>query len=287
MAVLLNGDGYQGITAQEDADLYAGLAGSGRLMLNVGRKMECEIVDNNTVRIYDGELISKGRRIHIDAGTWDDFTIPTGSQGATKYFTLGYRLYSDGGQQKCQAVLKTDTGSTTYTENDLRDGSSETYISVYRIKQEGLNLTDIEALYTSIEGLETILEQLTVISAGQDILWNGTVWPSDSQTASFSGRVSEQKNGIVLVWSRYVDGEGAKDDQFVCNFVPKKMVAQKEGKGHTFTLFANSFSNVSAKYVYISDNRLTGHANNTETGTGAIGLKYNNKYFCLRYVIGV
>lgn len=26
MAVLLNGDGYQGITAQEDADLYAGLA---------------------------------------------------------------------------------------------------------------------------------------------------------------------------------------------------------------------------------------------------------------------
>lgn len=287
MAVLLNGDGYQGITAQEDADLYAGLAGSGRLMLNVGRKMECEIVDNNTVRIYDGELISKGRRIHIDAGTWDDFTIPTGSQGATKYFTLGYRLYSDGGQQKCQAVLKTDNGSTTYTENDLRDGSSETYISVYRIKQEGLNLTDIEALYTSIEGLETILEQLTVISAGQNILWNGTVWPSDSQTASFSGRVSEQKNGIVLVWSRYVDGEGAKDDQFVCNFVPKKMVAQKEDKGHTFTLFANSFSNVSAKYVYISDNRLTGHANNTETGTGAIGLKYNNKYFCLRYVIGV
>ena len=287
MAVLLNGDGYQDITAQEDADLYAGLAGSGRLMLNVGRKMECEIVDNNTVRIYDGELISKGRRIHIDAGTWDDFTIPTGSQGTTKYFTLGYRLYSDGGQQKCQAVLKTDNGSATYTENDLRDGSSETYISVYRIKQEGLNLTDIEALYTSIEGLEKVLEQLTVLSASQSILWNGTVWPSDSQTASFSGRVSEQKNGIVLVWSRYVDGEGAKDDQLVCNFIPKKMVAQKEGKGYTFTLFANSFSNVSAKYVYISDNRLTGHANNTETGTGAIGLKYNNKYFCLRYVIGV
>ena len=287
MAVLLNGDGYQGITAQEDADLYTGLAGSGRLMLNVGRKMACEIVDNNTVRIYDGELISKGRRIHIDAGTWDDFTIPTGSQGEIKYFTLGYRLYNDGGKQKCQATLKTDSRSTIYTENDLRDGDSETYISVYRIKQEGLNLTDIEALYTSIEGLEKVLEQLTVLSASQSILWSGTVWPSDSQTASFSGRVSEQKNGIVLVWSRYVDGEGAKDDQLVCNFIPKKMVAQKEGKGYTFTLFANSFSNVSAKYVYISDNRLTGHTNNTETGTGAIGLKYNNKYFCLRYVIGV
>lgn len=287
MAVLLNGDGYQGITAQEDADLYAGLAGSGRLMLNVGRKMECEIIDNNTVRIYDGELISKGRRIHIDAGTWDDFMIPTGSQGEIKYFTLGYRLYNDGGQQKCEAVLKTDSNLPVYTEYDLRDGSAETYVSLYCIKQEGLNLTSITALYTNISSLEDAWKQLGILGAEQKILWSGTVWPSDSQTATLSGKVSEQKNGIVLVWSRYADGEGAKDDQFISCFVPKKLVAQKEGKGHTFTLFANSFSNVSSKYVYISDNRLTGHTNNTATGSGACSVKYNNKYFCLRYVIGV
>lgn len=125
------------------------------------------------------------------------------------------------------------------------------------------------------------------VTLKQNVLWSGTVWPTADQTATFSGKVSEQTNGIVLVWSRYVDGEGAKDDQFVSCFVPKKLVAQKEGKGHTFTLFANSFSNVSSKYVYISNNRLTGHVNNTETGTGTIGLKYNNKYFALRYVIGV
>ena len=287
MAVLLNGDGYQGITAQEDADLYAGLAGSGRLMLNVGRKMECEIIDNNTVRIYDGELISKGRRIHIDAGTWDDFMIPTGSQGEIKYFTLGYRLYNDGGQQKCEAVLKTDSNLPVYTEYDLRDGSAETYVSLYCIKQEGLNLTSITALYTNISSLEVAWKQLGILGAEQKLLWSGTVWPSDSQTATFSGKVSDQKNGIVLVWSRYADGEGAKDDQFISCFVPKKLIAQKEGKGHTFTLFANSFSNISSKYVYISDNRLTGHTNNTATGSGACSIKYNNKYFCLRYVIGV
>ena len=279
MALLLNGDGYQGITAQEDADLYTGLAGSGRLMLNVGRKMECEIIDNNTVRIYDGELISKGRRIHIDAGTWDDFTIPTGSQGEIKYFTLGYRLYNDGGQQKCEAVLKTDSNLPVYTEHDLRDGSAETYVSLYCIKQEGLNLTNVTALYTNIASLEDAWKQLGILGVEQKILWSGTVWPSDSQTATFSGKVSEQKNGIVLVWSRYADGEGAKDDQFISCFVPKKLIAQKEGKGHTFTLFANSFSNVSSKYVYISDNRLTGHTNNTATGSGACSVKYNNKYF--------
>lgn len=285
MANLLNGDGYTGITAQEDADLYAGLAGSGRLMLNVGRKMECEIIDNNTVRIYDGELISKGRRIHIDAGTWDDFTIPTGSQGTVKYYTLGYRLYSDGGQQKCQAVLKTDNGSTVYTENDLRDGDLETYISVYRIKQEGLNLTDITALYTNVSSLEDAWKQLGILGAEQKVLWSGTSWPSDTQTVTFSGKISEQKTGIVLVWSRY--DSGAKDEQIVCSFIPKKIASMKDRKGFSFTLIPNSFSTAAVKYVYVSDTRLVGHANNTAAGTGACGLEYNNKYFCLRYVIGV
>ncbi len=285
MAILLNGDGYQGITAQEDADLYAGLAGSGRLVLNVGRKMECEIVDNNTVRIYDGELISKGRRIHIDAGTWDDFAIPTGSQGETRYHTLRYRLRNDGGKQVCVAEVDTSTNTAQTAEADLRDGASESVVSVYRIKQEGLNLTDITALYTNISGLEEVFKQLSILGAEQTVLWSGTIWPNDTQTATFSGKVSEQKNGIVLVWSRY--DSGAKDEQIICSFVPKKLVALKDNRGHSFVLMPNSFSTASVKYVYISDGRLTGHANNAEDGTGANGLKYNNKYFCLRYVIGV
>lgn len=285
MAVLLNGDGYQGITAQEDADLYAGLAGSGRLVLNVGRKMECEIIDNNTVRVYDGELISKGRRIHIDAGTWDDFTIPTGSQGEIKYFTLGYRLYNDGGQQKCEAVLKTDSNLPVYTEHDLRDGSAETYVSLYCIKQEGLNLTNVTALYTNIASLENAWKQLGILGAEQKVLWSGTSWPSDTQTVTFSGKISEQKTGIVLVWSRY--DSGAKDEQIVCSFIPKKIASMKDGKGFSFTLIPNSFSTAAVKYVYVSDTRLVGHADNTAAGTGACGLKYNNKYFCLRYVIGI
>ena len=285
MAVLLNGDGYQGITAQEDADLYAGLAGSGRLVLDVGRKMECEIIDNNTVRIYDGELVSKGRRIHIDAGTWDDFTIPTGSQGETKYHTLRYRLKNDGGKQVCVAEVDTSSNTAQTAEADLRDGASESVVSVYRIKQEGLNLTDITALYTDISSLEEAWKQLGILGAEQKILWSGTSWPSDTQTVTFSGKVSEQKNGIVLVWSRY--DSGAKDEQFVCEFIPKKLVDLKDGKGFSFTMIPNSFSTSCVKYVYISDGRLSGHANNTAAGSGACGLKYNNKYFCLRYVIGV
>lgn len=202
-----------------------------------------------------------------------------------KYFTLGYRLYNDGGQQKCEAVLKTDRNLPVYTEHDLRDGSAETYVSLYCIKQEGLNLTNVTALYTNIASLENAWKQLGILGAEQKVLWSGTSWPSDTQTVTFSGKISEQKTGIVLVWSRY--DSGAKDEQIVCSFIPKKIASMKDGKGFSFTLIPNSFSTAAVKYVYVSDTRLVGHADNTAAGTGACGLKYNNKYFCLRYVIGI
>ena len=47
------------------------------------------------------------------------------------------------------------------------------------------------------------------------------------------------------------------------------------------------FSTFAGKYLYINDTSITGHANNTATGTGACGIKYTNANYVLRYVIGV
>lgn len=121
----------------------------------------------------------------------------------------------------------------------------------------------------------------------QKVLWSGAIWPTDSQAAPLNERISEQRNGIVLVWARYVDGEGAKDEQLICSFVPKKIVETKGGRGHAFVLMPNSLSTASVKYVYVADQKLTGHANNATEGTGNNGIKYNNKYFALVQVIGV
>lgn len=205
MANLLNGDGYQGITAQEDADLYTGIIGSGRLVLNVGKKMAAEIVDNNTVRIYDGELVSKGRRIHIDAGTWDNFTIPTGSQGVTKYFTIGYRLYTnDAGSQVCEKVIKTDTSVVNYEEASLRDGSAEAYVAMYRVKQDGISLTGITSLYDAVLSAAEIQEKLS------DAGWITPTFDSNTSNPTAGTKIRyRKKNGIV-----YIQGTiGIKDLQ--------------------------------------------------------------------------
>lgn len=205
MAKLLNGDGYRGITAQEDADLYAGLIGNGRLLLNVGKKMAAKIVDNNTIRIYDGELVSKGRRIHIDAGTWDDFTIPTGSQGVTKYFTIGYRLYTNGaGSQVCEQAVKTDTSVVNYEEASLRNEAAEAYVAIYRVKQDGISLTGVTALY------DMVLSAAEVQAKVSDTGWlTPTFDPNTSNPTAGTKIRYRKKNGIV-----YVQGTiGIKDLQ--------------------------------------------------------------------------
>ena len=100
MAVLVNGDAFKPVTAQMDADFYTGLWGMDLSVMAVGGNMAATIVSATTVRIADGEAIIQGRRIHINAGSYDEFTIPTGEQGVTKYYVIGYELYRDNEKSK-------------------------------------------------------------------------------------------------------------------------------------------------------------------------------------------
>ena len=68
-------------------------------------------------------------------------------------------------------------------------------------------------------------------------------------------------------------------------FVPK-YIAAVDG-GQTFIMGADAgFSAVCAKYLYIYDRKIDGHATNTASGTNN-GITFDNSQFVLRYVIGV
>lgn len=160
MAYLINGDGFEPVTAQQDADLYAGLLGQPLTVLNIGQKMAASIIDANTVRIGDGEAVCQGRRIHNNPGMFDDFTIPNGAQGMTRYYIIGYHLYDDGAAQVAETFVQQVANATdTIPEAVLRDGAVETYVSFYRIKQTGFSLTDIEPLYSQTVAADEIATQ--------------------------------------------------------------------------------------------------------------------------------
>ena len=117
------------------------------------------------------------------------------------------------------------------------------------------------------------------------ILWSGGMYMTAGHKAELSEPILSQPNGIVLTFSRYANGE-VQDTNFHQFFIPKAFVNQKNGYGHTFFMAANKFLVVATKYLYINNTHITGHADNSATGT-ASGITYDNSSFVLRYVIGV
>lgn len=119
------------------------------------------------------------------------------------------------------------------------------------------------------------------------VLWSGGYYMSDTQTAMLSESISTQPNGVVLLWSYYVDG-ASDNSNFQPFFIPKQFVDSHNGKGISMFMTDGSLSVAASKYVYISDTSIKGHANNNdEPSTKTCGITSTPKNFVLRYVIGV
>jgi hypothetical protein len=119
------------------------------------------------------------------------------------------------------------------------------------------------------------------------VLWTGGYYMTATHTIPLSERVSQQPNGIVLVFSRFSGGE-AQNYHWNEFFVSKEWVRRHPGTGHSFLMTNDGlFSIMASKYLYIHDDKIGGNDVNGQSGTGTSGITYQNNAFVLRYVIGV
>lgn len=138
-----------------------------------------------------------------------------------------------------------------------------------------------ERLYYSNKFQSTQL----IYRGGNKVLWSGGMYMTGGHVIAFSEPASKQVNGIVLVFSEYYDGE-AKDQTFHSFFVHKQAIASHSGSGHNFFMCTSNVAYCATKYLYIRDDGITGHNNNSLELTGS-GITLKNNRFVLRYVIGV
>lgn len=117
------------------------------------------------------------------------------------------------------------------------------------------------------------------------ILWTGGMYMTAGHTAPLDEPISKQPTGIVLVFSEYVDG-AVSDQSFHHRPILKEVVAAHPGKAECIQLSTSNLAFFATKYLYIHDDKITGHDNNNKTGTGACGITYTNNRFVLRYIIG-
>lgn len=125
-------------------------------------------------------------------------------------------------------------------------------------------------------------------SHGNAVLWSGGSYMNGTQTATLSQKISDQDHGIVIVFSGYdITNKVALNNSWTTHFIPKEMIQYNNGGGQTFHMSINAaMSEFGAKYLYIYDDKITGHVSNSQTGTGASGITFSNNKYVMRYVIG-
>lgn len=167
MAILVNGNGNARVYAAQDADLIASITGNQTVRTSVGNKMAATAADASTISVADGVILTKeGRRIQLDAGQTDLFTIPTGSAGVTNYYIIGYKLTTNSDNvQVAETFVQLMASSTdTIPEGTFRGGDSEVYVSVARVEQDGVNLGTITALLPELETISELNNDLGDLS---------------------------------------------------------------------------------------------------------------------------
>lgn len=126
-----------------------------------------------------------------------------------------------------------------------------------------------------------------VHSGKQKVLWSGGYYMTAAHVINLSEKVSQQRSGIVLVFSRYSGGQ-AQNYHFNHFFISKEWVRMHGGTGCSFIMTTDGlFGIMASKYLYIHDDKIGGNDVNNAAGTAASGITYNNASFVLRYVIGV
>lgn len=162
--------GYKGeehIQSADQGSFNASFFGGGEYVMEAGNQFEGSIMDNNTVRILDGDLLMQGRHIRIEPETYEDITITTGTAGVNRIDLIVMQYSKDTSTDIESAGLVVVKGTETegtatepeYTSGNILSGATLNQMPLYRVKVEGVVLTEIEPLFTVIPTYKTLAEQ--------------------------------------------------------------------------------------------------------------------------------
>ena len=144
------------ITSADVGIFNAGMFGQGDYVLDIGRKFEIDVISNNAVRIYDGDLIMQGRHINLKADTYEDLTIESGTADMNRIDLIVVRYTQDittSFESAEFAVIKGTPSSgdavvPEHTAGDILSGGCVLHeMPLYKIPISGLTVGVPEKLF--------------------------------------------------------------------------------------------------------------------------------------------
>ena len=158
--------GYTGenhITSADDASLHRAIFGEGDYVLDTGSKFKATIIDNNTIRIDDGDLLIQGHLARINPGDYEEVTIDNGTPGLKRYDLIVAKYLKDnvtGIESVTIEVIKGTAGATPtepdITQDDLKNGGLERDFVLYRVLVDGATLDSVSTQYGTVSALRTL-----------------------------------------------------------------------------------------------------------------------------------
>jgi len=162
--------GYKGeehIMSADQGSFNASFFGTGQHVMEAGSKLEVAIIDNNTVRIYDGDLLMYGRHVRIEPNTYEDLTIQTGTAGANRYDII-CATYSkntnDGTEDSYLQVIRGTESERVpdlpaYTDGNILEGATFNQMPLYKVVIEGVVLKEVVPMFTTIPTYQALAER--------------------------------------------------------------------------------------------------------------------------------
>lgn len=122
----------------------------------------------------------------------------------------------------------------------------------------------------------------------QTVLWTGAGYPPASSTITPTKKLSECRNGWILLWSDFDTGTGSNDYDFfettVCKYRGTGIFNGKTGLFIIPTSLNTTQSSYVNKRLAIYDDKIIGHDDNVATGNGS-NPSYGSNDVCLRAVL--
>lgn len=154
--------GHKGEAHISTADVgafNAGIFGQGEYVLNTGQKFRIEVLSNNAVKIYDGDLVMQGRHISLKSGSSEELTIDNGAADLNRIDLVVVRYTQDistGIENAEFAVIKgipaVEAVAPEYTTGDILSGGCVLHeMPLYKIPISGLAIGEPEQLFVVTE----------------------------------------------------------------------------------------------------------------------------------------
>lgn len=167
MEIITGYTGIEHVQSADDASLYRGIFGLDDYVLNVGSKLEANIVDNNTVRIMDGDVIIQGHQGRIRANDYNEVTIDNGTPGEQRndLIVARYLKNTETGVEsiKLEVVKGSPAVEATDPETikeDLKIGGTQRDFALYRVSLDGINLKSVTSLFSTTPSLAAVEQNI-------------------------------------------------------------------------------------------------------------------------------